>query len=361
MPQPVGAEVGRTLDVYERSAQEWVERRKPRHGAAARDLRRRVRRGGVRIDLGCGPGWYTSELGRPVVALDGAAAMLDLVPRYAPHALRVQADLEALPFRRGALAGGWARATYVHVPRVRLPMALADLHDALEPGAPVAVRMFQGDYEGEELPGDDFPGRFFALWDRDHLRDVLVGAGFTVTSLRVADRAFQIQLTRARTLPDTVAAGMRLLICGLNPSIYSADVGVGYARPGNRFWPAAIAAGIVTRDRDARHALGVHGVGITDLVKRATVSAGELTTAEYRDGMGRVERLVRWLRPGAVCFVGLTGWRAAVDRHAKAGVQPEAIGGVPAYVMPSTSGLNAHARLSDLIEHLGAAAALAGA
>ena len=63
---------------------------------------------------------------------------------------------------------------------------------------------------------------------------------------------------------------MRLLVCGLNPSIYSADAGVGYARPGNRFWPAAIAAGLVTEDRDPRHALSHHGVGITDLVKRAT-------------------------------------------------------------------------------------------
>ena len=61
-----------------------------------------------------------------------------------------------------------------------------------------------------------------------------------------------MQATRARSLPDTVGPGMRLLVCGLNPSVYSADAGIGFARPGNRFWPAAIAAGIVTVDRDPR-------------------------------------------------------------------------------------------------------------
>jgi TDG/mug DNA glycosylase family protein len=74
--------------------------------------------------------------------------------------------------------------------------------------------------------------------------------------------------------------------------------------------------------------------------------------------MARVERLVRWLEPGAVCFVGLTGWRHAVDRHAGAGQQDRRIGGRPVYVMPSTSGANAHADLEELSEHLRAARAL---
>jgi TDG/mug DNA glycosylase family protein len=98
---------------------------------------------------------------------------------------------------------------------------------------------------------------------------------------------------------------------------------------------------------------------MTDLVKRATVAAAELRTEEYRAGLARVERLVTWLRPGAVCFVGLAGWRAAVDRRARPGVQPDGLAGVPVYVMPSTSGLNAATPLAALVEHLRAAAALA--
>ena len=58
-----------------------------------------------------------------------------------------------------------------------------------------------------------------------------------------------------------------------------------------------------------------------------------------------------------MCIVGLSGWRAAVDRHAATGWQPGAFGGRPVYVMPSTSGLNAHATPADLAAHLRAAGA----
>ena len=184
---------------------------------------------------------------------------------------------------------------------------------------------------------------------------LVTGAGFALESTD-GGRA---HVRRLRSLPDTVGPGMRLLVCGLNPSGYSADAGVGYARPGNRFWPAALLAGVVTVPRDPVHALEAHGVGITDLVKRATVAAAELTVDEYRAGVARVERLVRWLRPGAVCFVGLSGWRAAVDRRAGPGPVPDGFGGVPAYVMPSTSGLNARVPPAELAGHIRAAASLA--
>jgi len=170
----------------------------------------------------------------------------------------------------------------------------------------------------------------------------------------------RVRAVRARSLADVVGPGMRLLICGLNPSRYAADAGISFARPGNRFWAAARAAGLVTRDRDPRDALRSHDVGMTDLVKRATARADELGVDEYRAGAARVERLVRWLRPGAVCFVGLAGYRAAVDRQARAGAQPGGFGGAAAYVMPSTSGLNARVSVEALTEHLRAAAALAG-
>lgn len=103
----------------------------------------------------------------------------------------------------------------------------------------------------------------------------------------------------------------------------------------------------MTAGRDPGAALRDHGIGMTDLVKRATPRAADLSTAEIREGTARVERLVRWLRPRAVCFVGL------------AGVQPGGFGGVPAYVMPSTSGLNARSRPADFTRHLRAATALA--
>ena len=219
-----------------------------------------------------------------------------------------------------------------------LPRRLAELHARLAVGVVVDVP--------DAGPSAPIP-----------LGDVVVGAGFEPVRDRPPGGA--IRARRAHSLADTVAPAMRLLVCGLNPSPLAATTGVGFAHPANRFWNAARAAGIVTADRDPWHALDVDGVGMTDLVKRTTRTASELTAGEYAAGIARLERLVAWLTPAAVCFVGLAGWRAAVDPGARPGPQPGGIAGRPVYVMPSTSGANAHARPEELAGHLRAAGELA--
>ena len=92
----------------------------------------------------------------------------------------------------------------------------------------------------------------------------------------------------------------------------------------------------------------------------ASPRADGLTNAEYRAGADRVEALVAWLAPAVVCFAGLTGYRTARERGATTGEQVTRFGGAVAYVMPNPSGINAHARLEDLTEHLRRAAVLAG-
>jgi TDG/mug DNA glycosylase family protein len=352
-----------TRAIYESQAAEWVAKRRPQHLDSVKALAERA--SGPSVDLGCGPGWHTSALPRPAIALDAARAMLDLVPERAADALRVQADLEALPFRFGAFGAAWARNSYVHLPRVAVPLALADLHRSMRVGGRATIAMFLGGDEGRDMfPGNDFGGRYFSRWDIDQLLDVVVGAGFELddADLRTnnaREEEVHLDVVRARTLPDIVGPNLRMLVCGLNPSPYAADAGVGFARPGNRFWPAAIAARVVTADRDPRDALRRHGIGFTDLVKRATVGAAELSRIEYRDGLARVERLAAWLEPAVIAFVGLAGWRAAVDAKAVAGPQPCTIGGRPVYVMPSSSGLNARSSVESLSEHLRTALSLA--
>jgi TDG/mug DNA glycosylase family protein len=240
-------------------------------------------------------------------------------------------------------------------------MALADLHRSLTPGAPIELTLFEGTVEGRDVfADDDFPGRWFSTWTENRLRDVLVGAGFALDDLEVrsagsGERGFTVRAHRAPTLPDLVGPDLRVLVCGLNPSVRAADAGIGFITPNNRFWAAAREAGLATRDRDPWHAFRHHGLGTTDLVKRATPRAAELSRWEYCAGLARVERLCAWLRPGAVCFVGFAGWRAAADRAAQPGWQDRSLGGTPVYVMPSTSGLNAATPLSVLVEHLRAA------
>ena len=349
----------RTIEVYEAEAERWRDTRPARFSDRAEAMGAALAPGAVRADLGCGAGKHLPFLGTPVVALDGALAMARLAREAEPGAWPMQADLVDLPLRRGALAAAWARASYLHVPKVDLPRALADLHRVLEVGAPVDLTMRYGTHEGE-VADDDFPGRFFAEWEPDPLREVLIGAGFSVEVCEYdGGEWIQVNASRLRTLPDFVGPGMRLLMVGLNPSEYSADRGFGFARPGNRFWPAALAAGVVTTTHNPLQALRVDGLGMTDLVKRATPRADGLTAAEYGEGLSRVERLAGWLQPRAVCFAGLAGWRAAAHRKAVAGVQDRTVGGRPVYVMPNPSGLNAHDTVATLTEHLLAALTLA--
>jgi TDG/mug DNA glycosylase family protein len=179
---------------------------------------------------------------------------------------------------------------------------------------------------------------------------VVDGAGFALTSSR--PRQGEIDLQRLRTLPDVVGPGMRALVCGLNPSLVAADAGFGYAGATNRFWKAALSSHLVQVPRQPLEALRLDGVGMTDVVKRATARSHHLEPTEYRNGLQRLERIVTWLEPGVVIFVGLEGWRAAKDRKARPGWQNQVIGGHPAYVMPSTSGANARVSLPDLVSHL---------
>jgi double-stranded uracil-DNA glycosylase len=315
----------------------------------------------VVLDAGCGPGWHAPVLAgaaTSVVLLDGARAMLRLAVAEVPGAPAVQADLAALPLRDRSLAGALGSRSYVHLDRRQVPAALAQLHRALRPGAPVTLVLFDGDQDHAAFADDTYPGRLFSRWPVPLLHDVLAGAGFAdVAVRREAPRAggvadLVVTATRALTLPDTVGPDLRLLVCGLNPSVLAAERGIPFVRPGNRFWPAALAAGIATRDRDPAHALRAHGLGMTDLVKRATPRAAELRVDEYRAGVARVERLVAWLQPAAVCLVGLAGWRAAGHRRAVPGWQPEPFGARPLYLMPNTSGLNASSSLADLTDHL---------
>ena len=189
------------------------------------------------------------------------------------------------------------------------------------------------------------------------MADVVHGAGFTLVAADRRRTGWRVAARRERTLADTVGPGMLLLCVGLNPSLYSADAGVGFARPGNRFWPTMLDAGLVSTAREPVAALVDHGIGMTDLVKRATSRAAELDVEEYAAGLQRVDRLAAWLTPAVVCVIGLDGWRKVIDRRASPGWQARGVGDRPAYVMPNPSGLNAHVRTADLAAHLRAAAA----
>jgi TDG/mug DNA glycosylase family protein len=349
-----------TISVYEAHAEAWTRARRPRDDALRRALQLRDPLvDGWAVDLGCGPGWQVPALARPRAGLDAVRAFLVDARRALPGEMFVQGDLARLPFATGSVSFAWAQRSYVHLPRAEVPLALRELHRVVAPGGTVGLGLFVGDLEFGPLPDDEFPGRRFSSWPTPLLTDVLTGAGFEILRFEVCGHEVEVVARRSHSLPDTVGADMRLLVVGLNPSPTAARLGVGFSGPGNRFWPAALAAGLITVERDPVAALVDRGVGMTDLVKRVTARAADLTVSEYEAGFARLERLASWLRPAVVCVVGLAGWRRAIDRRATPGPQRHRIGGRPTYLMPNPSGLNAHVTVEVLASHLRAAADLA--
>jgi TDG/mug DNA glycosylase family protein len=141
------------------------------------------------------------------------------------------------------------------------------------------------------------------------------------------------------------------LFCGINPGLYSGAVGHHFARPGNRFWKALHLGGFTDRVLSPfeEHDLVERGLGITNLVERATASASELSPEELQRGARRVRAKVCRLRPAVVAFLGLSAYRSAFG-HPDAGLGPQAdpIWGSKVWVLPNPSGLNAHYQLPEL-------------
>ncbi|MDA0567122.1 G/U mismatch-specific DNA glycosylase [Streptomonospora sp. S1-112] len=146
-------------------------------------------------------------------------------------------------------------------------------------------------------------------------------------------------------IDDVLAPGLDILFCGINPGLYSGWTGHHFARPGNRFWPALHRAGLTPRQLrpEEQHLLPDWGLGITNLVARATARADELTPAELREGGAALAAKLRDLRPRALGVLGVTAFRHAFgDPGAQIGPREEPIAGVPVWVLPNPSGLNAH-------------------
>ncbi|WP_244931629.1 mismatch-specific DNA-glycosylase [Nocardioides sp. W7] len=170
-------------------------------------------------------------------------------------------------------------------------------------------------------------------------------------------------------LPDADAPPLRLLFVGINPGLWTAATRTHFAHPGNRFYPALLRAGIVTRpidpaagmtDEDRDH-LRSRGIGITNVVRRATAKASELTAEEYRAGGAALVETVRRVRPAVVAIAGITAYRAAFGLpRAVPGRQPEPLADAELWVVPNPSGLNAHETVASLADAYAAAARAAG-
>lgn len=194
----------------------------------------------------------------------------------------------------------------------------------------------------------------------------------------------QLQAAYGRAIPDRLPDPLRLLMVGINPSLWTAVVGAPFARPGNRYYPALAAAGITDHLIDAAEGLSAEdsahldriGLGNTNLVPVATARADEITDDQLREGAARLVRTVLEHRPGAVAVAGITAYRTAFgERRARMGRQEDwpsralevastaevrVLEDTPLFVVPNPSGLNAHESVASLARAYREAADAAG-
>ncbi|WP_460851468.1 mismatch-specific DNA-glycosylase [Nocardioides montaniterrae] len=182
----------------------------------------------------------------------------------------------------------------------------------------------------------------------------------------------ELESFRDAVVPDLLPRpdqDLRLLFVGINPGLWTAATQTHFAHPGNRFYPALLQGGVITEPIDPadgmseadRDRIRARGIGITNLVHRATAKASELTRAELEEGGAVLRALVDERRPKVVAVAGITAYRSAYGLpKATMGRQPEDWGASELWVVPNPSGLNAHETVSSLAEAYAEVARAAG-
>lgn len=166
----------------------------------------------------------------------------------------------------------------------------------------------------------------------------------------------ELESAHGNTIPDVLAPGLDILFCGINPSLSSGATGWHFAHPGNRFWSTLHRAGLIPAllRPDQQTELLTYGMGLTNLVVRATARGDEVDNDELRAGGRRLRRLVQKHRPAWVAVVGVTAFRISFgEPAATVGPQPEPLGTARLWVLPNPSGLNAHYTPATLADEFG--------
>lgn len=176
---------------------------------------------------------------------------------------------------------------------------------------------------------------------------------FHVERRRPAEQDLQQALKK--TIPDLIKPDLWILFVGINPGRYSAYYGHHFAGPANRMWPALFGAGLTPRrlTHDDLPELLDLGIGITNLVDRASAKADEVSREELLEGAKRLRRKIRRYRPRVVAIVGYTAYRIAFEQPKAVGGRQPDLEGAATWLLPNPSGLNANHTPKKLVEMFG--------
>ena len=163
-----------------------------------------------------------------------------------------------------------------------------------------------------------------------------------------------------QTLPDYLAEGLDIVSIGLNPSLASVAAGFYFANPRNRFWRALNASMLAPRElapsRTAQELLFKQcRLGFTDVVKRPTSSASQLSAQDFRQSAPVLKRKLLRYQPqiawfhGKVAFGRFMKYAEGSDLKTTWGLQEMGIGAAHVFVTPNPSPANAAYSLEELV------------
>ncbi|XP_033227877.1 G/T mismatch-specific thymine DNA glycosylase-like [Belonocnema kinseyi] len=144
-------------------------------------------------------------------------------------------------------------------------------------------------------------------------------------------------------LPDYLEKDLDLVFVGINPSLTAAYRGRYYAGPGNHFYKLLHESGLVPRfvNFEEDHQLLQFGIGLTNIVDRATRSSADLSRAEIKEGSTTIDQKLREFKPRIAVFNGKCIYEVFANKTGKSdfnfGLQPQRIGETALWVVPSSS------------------------
>ena len=177
-PRDIEAISGRTLEHYERSAEDFW--RGTREHDVSQNLGALLRHiegtpPFTILDFGCGPGRdlkAIAALGHVAVGLDGSARFAEMARAHSGCEV-LQQDFLKLKLPAGRFDGVFANAALFHVPGQELPRVLRELHATLKPRGV----LFSSNPRGDNEEGWN-QERYGAYWNFETWRRYLAAAGF---------------------------------------------------------------------------------------------------------------------------------------------------------------------------------------
>ena len=160
-----------------------------------------------------------------------------------------------------------------------------------------------------------------------------------------------------KTLPDYLERGLDIVFVGLNPGLYSAQVGHYFASPRNRFWPAIARSGLLRHPLDATtdYKILQQHMGFIDVVKRPSRGASNLRVADFRRWAPELKGKLERYQLRIACFHGVGAYgkylryAEGVHTRPKLGLQDRTIGRIRVFLVPNPSSANAVYSLETLV------------